>query len=56
MGFVISVTAAMIVWIVLWALGWKGQDAALIAVAMLILTAAAKILSGYLPARGDASQ
>ena len=56
MGFVISVTAAMIVWLVLWALGWKGQDAFIIAAVMLIATAGARIASGYLPSRRDTSR
>jgi hypothetical protein len=51
MGLIISVTAAFVVWIVLWALGWKGQDAALITVAIVIVAAGTKVLSHYLPGR-----
>ncbi len=51
MGLIISVTAAFVVWIVLWALGWKGQDAALITVAIVVVAAGTKVLSHYLPGR-----
>ena len=51
MGFVLTVTAGLIVWIVLWALGAKGTDAFLIAVAITLAGAALKILAGYLPGR-----
>jgi hypothetical protein len=45
MGLVLTVTAGLIVWIVLWALGAKGFDA------FILVGAAMKILSGYLPGR-----
>jgi hypothetical protein len=51
MGLIISITAAFVVWIVLWSLGWKGQDAALITVSIVVLAAATKVLIGYLPGR-----
>ncbi len=51
MGFIISITAAFVVWVVLWALGWKGQDAALITVSIVIVASALKVLSHYLPGR-----
>jgi hypothetical protein len=51
MGFLLSLTAAIVVWIVLWALGWKGQDAALITVAIVVIAAATKVLASYLPGR-----
>ncbi len=51
MGFIISLTAAFVVWVVLWALGWKGQDAALITVTIVIIATALKVLSHYLPGR-----
>ena len=51
MGFIISITGAFVVWVVLWALGWKGQDAALITVTIVVVAASLKVLSGYLPGR-----
>jgi hypothetical protein len=51
MGLILTVTAGLIVWIVLWALGAKGLDAALLATAIIIVGASLRILSGYLPGR-----
>lgn len=49
MGLVLTTTFAMILWIVLWALGSKGFDAFLISALVILLGAAGRILSGYLP-------
>jgi len=51
MGLIISVTAAFVVWVVLWSLGWKGQDAALITVSIVIVATGLRVLSHYLPSR-----
>ena len=51
MGLVLTVTAGLVVWIVLWALGAKGFDAFLLAAVIILVGAALKILSGYLPGR-----
>jgi hypothetical protein len=51
MGLVLTVTAGLIVWIVLWALGAKGVDAFMLASAIILVGASLKILSGYLPGR-----
>jgi len=51
MGLVLTVTAGLIVWIVLWALGAKGFDAFMIATVIILVGASLKILSGYLPGR-----
>jgi hypothetical protein len=51
MGFILTVTAGLVVWIVLWALGTKGFDSFLLATAIILVGAAFKILSGYLPSR-----
>jgi hypothetical protein len=51
MGFVMTVTAGLVVWIVLWALGTKGFDAFLLAAVIILVGASVKILSGYLPSR-----
>jgi hypothetical protein len=51
MGLVLTVTAGLIVWIVLWALGSKGVDSFLLATVIILVGASLKILSGYLPGR-----
>lgn len=51
MGFVITITGALVAWIVLWALGVKGFDAFLLAAAIILVGASLRILSGYLPGR-----
>jgi hypothetical protein len=51
MGFILTVTAGLVVWIVLWAIGVKGFDAFLLAAAIILVGASVKILSGYLPRR-----
>ncbi len=51
MGFVITITGALVAWIVLWALGVKGFDAFLLATAIILVGASLRILSGYLPGR-----
>jgi hypothetical protein len=51
MGLVITVTGALALWIVLWALGAKGFDAFLLAGAIILVGAAMRILTGYLPGR-----
>jgi len=51
MGLVLTVTAGLVVWIVLWALGTKGFDAFLLAALIMLVGASLRILSGYLPGR-----
>jgi len=51
MGFIITISGALIAWIVLWALGVKGFDAFMLAAAIIVAGASLKILSGYLPGR-----
>ncbi|HXN38078.1 MAG TPA: hypothetical protein VN892_08560 [Solirubrobacteraceae bacterium] len=51
MGFVLTVTAGLVIWIVLWALGTKGLDGFLLASVIIVLGASVKILSRYLPGR-----
>jgi hypothetical protein len=51
MGFIITITGGLVVWIVLWALGTKGFDGFLLAAAIILVGASLKILSGYLPSR-----
>jgi hypothetical protein len=51
MGLILTVTAGLVVWIVLWALGSKGFDAFMLAAAITLVGATVRILSGYLPGR-----
>jgi hypothetical protein len=51
MGLMLTVTAGLVVWIVLWALGAKGFDAFLLATVIIMVGASLKILAGYLPGR-----
>jgi hypothetical protein len=51
MGFIITITTGLVVWIVLWAIGLKGFDAFLLATVIILAGASLKILSGYLPSR-----
>ncbi len=51
MGLVLAVTAGLMVWIVLWALGAKGFDAFMLAAMIMLVGACFRILSGYLPGR-----
>jgi hypothetical protein len=51
MGLILTVTAGLVVWIVLWALGTKAFDAFMLSTAIILVGASLKILSGYLPGR-----
>jgi hypothetical protein len=51
MGLILTVTAGLIIWVVLWALGAKGFDAFLLATVIILVGASLKILAGYLPGR-----
>lgn len=51
MGLVLTLTAGLIVWVVLWSLGAKGFDAFMLATLIVLVGACMKILAGYLPGR-----
>lgn len=51
MGLLLTVTAALVIWIVVWALGNSGLDAGLLALAIIVLGASMRLLAGYLPGR-----
>jgi hypothetical protein len=51
MGFVLTLTAGLVMWIVMWAVGVKGIDAFLVATAIILIGATVRIASGYLPGR-----
>ncbi len=51
MGLVLATTLGLVVWVVLWAIGWKSIDAFMITALIIMLAATAKILAPYLPNR-----
>jgi hypothetical protein len=53
MGLILTATAGLCLWIVLWALGVSGFDGILIAVAMVLITIAIRNLLPFLPGRQD---
>jgi hypothetical protein len=53
MGLILTGTAGLCIWIVLWALGVSGFDAILIAVVMVVLAIGIHNLLPYLPGRRD---
>jgi hypothetical protein len=53
MALVVATTAALVVWVVLWSLGTKAIDASLLALAIVVLTATARIVMRYLPGRDE---
>jgi len=48
MGFILTLTAGLCIWIILWATGTKPDDSALVALAIVLVGASVRILSGYL--------
>jgi len=53
MGFVFTVTAGLIAWLVLWSLGAKAIDAFMVTTLVILLAATARMLVPFLPGRGD---
>ena len=51
MGFVMTITGGLVLWIVLWALGRSGLDAFFLASLIILVGAMVRLLSGYLPSR-----
>ena len=51
MGLVLTVTAGLVAWIVLWALDVKGFDAFMVTVLVALLGATVRMLTPYLPGR-----
>ena len=51
MGLVITATAGLCLWIILWSLNVSGFDAILIAVLMVLIAIAVRQLLPYLPGR-----
>jgi hypothetical protein len=53
MGLILTGTAGLCVWIVLWALNVSGFDAILIAVAMVLIAIGLRTVLPFLPGRRD---
>jgi hypothetical protein len=49
MGIVLTLAFAMVVWIILWAIGGSGFDDFLVALLIMMLAAGAKVLAPFLP-------
>lgn len=53
MGLILTATAGLCLWIVLWALNVGGFDAILIAVVMVLISIAVRNVLPFLPGRRD---
>lgn len=53
MGFVFTVTAGLIIWIVLWALDTKSIDAIMVTLLVVLLAATVRALVPFLPGRDE---
>ncbi|HXR13031.1 MAG TPA: hypothetical protein VN740_00140 [Solirubrobacteraceae bacterium] len=52
MGLVLATTAGLVIWIVLWSIGYSGLDSGLLAIVVILLGASGRILLRYLPGGG----
>ena len=53
MGLILTATAGLCLWIILWSLGISGFDSILIAVLMVLIAIATRNLLPFLPGRRD---
>jgi hypothetical protein len=53
MGLIITATAGLCLWIILWSLNISGFDAILIAVVMILVATALRTVLPFLPGRRD---
>lgn len=53
MGLLMTITAGLCVWIVLWAIGTKPDDAALVGLAIVLVGVTVRIVSTYLKTGRD---
>jgi len=53
MGLILTATAGLSIWIVLWALGISGFDAILIAIVMVLVAIGVRNVLPFLPGRRD---
>jgi hypothetical protein len=51
MGLILTATAGLCLWLILWAVGVSGFDGILIAVVMVLLAIGARTLLPFLPGR-----
>ena len=49
MGLLLAATTGLVIWIVVWSLGWSGLDAGLLALMIIVLGALGRIALRYLP-------
>jgi hypothetical protein len=49
MGLLLSVILGGVIWVVLWAIGFKSFDGWLIMIAIILLTAGGRLLAPFLP-------
>ncbi len=52
MNLVVWATFAILLWIVLWALGVKALDASMLSILIFLVAATVEIVKNYLPNRG----
>jgi hypothetical protein len=55
MGFAAAVTAALGLWLILWALGAKAFDSFLVSILIMVLAVAVKMLAPYAPGARERS-
>ncbi|HEY1712735.1 MAG TPA: hypothetical protein VGG07_07525 [Solirubrobacteraceae bacterium] len=53
MGLILTATAGLCIWIVIWALNVSGLDAIMIAIVMVLIAVGVRNLLPYLPGRRD---
>ncbi|HEY2317582.1 MAG TPA: hypothetical protein VGH67_04745 [Solirubrobacteraceae bacterium] len=53
MGLVLTATAGLCIWIVIWSLNVSGLDAIMIAIVMVLIAIGVRNLLPYLPGRRD---
>jgi hypothetical protein len=53
MGLVLTTTAGLCIWIIIWALNVSGLDAVLIAIVMVLIAIGVRNLLPFLPGRRD---
>ncbi len=55
MGLIYAITSAVLVWLALWALGWKAIDSTIVAIMIIVLSTAIYRVLSYLPGRNGSS-
>ncbi|HTU94717.1 MAG TPA: hypothetical protein VMF14_02685 [Solirubrobacteraceae bacterium] len=53
MGLILTATAGLCIWIVIWSLNVSGLDAIMIAIVMVLIAVGVRNLLPYLPGRRD---